>query len=480
MFTMQVTKMALRFTNTLTRKKEEFEPIEDGKVGMYCCGPTVYHFAHIGNLRAYIFNDVLRRALEFNGLSVNHVMNITDVGHLSSDADDGEDKMVAGAKREGKTVWDIAKFYEEAFFKDTERLNILKPTVVCRATDHIPEMIDLNKKIEANGYTYVAEGNLYFDISKFDTYADLGNLNLTDEGESFSRVEKDDAKRNKQDFVLWFTQSKFGNQDMQWDSPWGRGFPGWHLECSAMSMKYLGEQFDIHCGGIDHIQIHHTNEIAQAEAATGKKPWVKYWMHNEFLVVDEGKMSKSKGEFLTLQKLIDEGFEPLVYRYFCLGAHYRQQLKFSFEGMEGAKNTFNRLREKIISLKEQNPENSEETPGMKSKVIDYLNEFTDAINDDLNTAMALSTLWSVVRDEELNVGEKLGLAFTFDKVLGLGLKEMERETVSVPEDVQKLINKRAEARANKDWAKSDELRDLIKEKGFVVKDVVGGVKVEKC
>ncbi|MBW2965137.1 cysteine--tRNA ligase [Candidatus Woesearchaeota archaeon] len=466
----------LQLYNTLTRKKEVFSPIKKSLVGMYCCGPTVYHYAHIGNLRAYIFNDVLRRALAFNGFKVKHVMNITDVGHLTSDADEGEDKMAKGAAREGKTVWEVAKFYEEEFFRDTEALGILKPDVICRATDHIKEMIELVKRIEKNGYTYVSEGNVYFDTSKFNSYYDLCG-HRPDEDDTKARVEEDSAKKNKSDFVLWFTQSKFGNQDMQWDSPWGRGFPGWHLECSAMSIKYLGEQFDIHCGGIDHIPIHHTNEIAQSEAATGKKPWVKYWMHNEFLVMDKEKMSKSSGDFLRMQTILDKGYDPVVYRYFCLGAQYRQQLKFAWEGMDGARNAFNRLKENVLMLKEQALGN--ESSGQREKTDDYMEEFKTAINDDLNTSAGLAIMWSVVRDEELTAGERLELLYKFDSVLGLGIEGWEREKVDVPADVQKLVAEREEARKKKDWKKADELRDKMAKAGFSVKDTPEGPKLSR-
>ncbi|MBW2968263.1 cysteine--tRNA ligase [Candidatus Woesearchaeota archaeon] len=465
--------MKLRLYNTLTRKKEEFEPIKEGKVGLYCCGPTVYHYAHIGNLRAYIFNDILRRVLELNGYSVSHVMNITDVGHLTSDADSGEDKMAKGAAREGKTVWEVAKFYEEEFFKDAGRLGLLRPTTVCRATDHIKEMIDLVKRIEKNGYTYTAEGNVYFDVTKFERYWDLVGHKPEAEGEA--RVEEDSAKKNKADFVLWFTKSKFGNQDMQWDSPWGKGFPGWHLECSAMSMKYLGEQFDIHCGGIDHIPIHHTNEIAQSEAATGKHPWVKYWVHNEFLVVDKEKMAKSSGDFLRMQSIVDKGYDPLVYRYFCLGAHYRQQLKFSWDGMEGAANTFRKLKEKVLLLKESESSGEDH----QEAVDNYMDEFMNSLNDDLNTAPALSIMWAVIRDPNINDDERLALLYEFDNVLGFGLERWEREEVDVPDDVMELVQQRETARADKNWELSDKLRDEINEKGFAVVDGPEGSKVER-
>jgi len=310
--------MSVRLFNTLGRQLQAFEPLKNGEAGFYGCGPTVYNYAHIGNLRAYVTHDILVRTLRRRGYKVTHVMNITDVGHLSGDNDSGEDKMVKSAEERGKSVLEIADFYTQAFFHDTERLNIIRPTVVCKATEHVGEMIELIKRIEANGCTYSAGGNLYFDITKFPAYGELALLNLDRRTEA--RTEVDENKRNIHDFVLWFTKSKFENQALTWDSPWGRGYPGWHIECSAMSIKYLGEQFDIHAGGIDHIPIHHTNEIAQSEAATGKHPWVRYWVHNEFLVLDKGKMSKSAGGFLTLQSLIDAGYEPLDYRYFLLAA----------------------------------------------------------------------------------------------------------------------------------------------------------------
>ncbi|NQU79365.1 cysteine--tRNA ligase [Candidatus Woesearchaeota archaeon] len=469
--------MKLRLYNTLIRKKEEFRSLKKNKVGLYCCGPTVYNRAHIGNLRAYIFEDVLRRVLEMNAYEVKHVMNITDVGHLASDADEGEDKMILGAKREGKTVWEIAKFYEEEFNKDIKSLNIKPPTISCRVTEHIKEIIETIKKIEKNGYTYESDGNIYFDISKFKHYYNLSGHKPNDE-ETEARVDEDSAKRNKSDFVLWFTKSKFGNQDMQWDSPWGRGFPGWHVECSAMSIKYLGEQFDIHCGGIDHVNIHHTNEIAQSEASTGKHSWVKYWLHNEFLVMDKGKMAKSAGEFLTLTNLEKKGYNPLVYRYFCLGAHYRQQLKFSWEGLDGALNTYNRCKEKIIELKEKN-EQFKETEYQEEKTEEYMASFTNAINDDLNTPQALAVMWSVLRDEEIDTREKLALLYRFDDFLGLGFRSYFRDKVDVPKEVKKIMAQREDARMHKDWQKADKLRDRISEAGFMVIDTDDGPKIEK-
>ncbi|GMO59655.1 MAG: hypothetical protein Ta2G_19670 [Termitinemataceae bacterium] len=344
--------MPLQLFNTLSRKLETFTPIKEGEVGFYGCGPTVYNYAHIGNLRAYITHDILVRTLRSLSYKVTHVMNVTDVGHLSGDNDHGDDKMVKTAEERGQSVLQIADFYTKAFFNDTERLNINRPTIVCKATEHIPQMISLIQRMESGGYTYSAGGNLYFDISKFPTYGELARLKL-DELKAGARTDIDGNKRNAGDFVLWFTKSKFENQALTWDSPWGRGYPGWHVECSAMSIKYLGEQFDIHAGGIDHIQIHHTNEIAQSESATGKRPWVRYWVHNEFLVMDKGKMSKSHGSFVTLQNIIDMGFDPLDLRYLMLGAHYRSQLQFSNDALQSAANSRKSLVNTLKNLNEK-------------------------------------------------------------------------------------------------------------------------------
>lgn len=467
--------MTLKLYNTLTRKKEDFVPINDKKVGMYSCGPTVYHYAHIGNLRTYVFNDILRRTLKYLGYELNHVMNITDVGHLTSDSDTGEDKMLKGAKREKKTVWDVADFYTNAFMKDIERLNIETPEVVPRATDNIKEMQEIISKIEENGYSYESGGNVYFDTSKFKKYVELGKLKL-DKLEEGSRVEADKNKKNHSDFVLWFTKSKFDDQEMKWDSKWGTGYPGWHIECSAMSSRYLGEQFDIHTGGIDHIPVHHTNEIAQSEAAFGKHPWVKYWMHGEFLVINKAKMAKSGDNFLTLQVLVEKGFDPIIYRFFCLGAHYRQQLNFSFDSMESAKNSYENLRNRIIEIKNNLDDKQESDIKIKAE---SEAKFIDCINDDLNMPKALAVMQSVLREKELSNKDKLELLLDFDKVLGLKFSEMKEEKLDIPQDVQKLIDKRQKARENKDWKASDELRDEIKKKGYEVIDSKEGIKIKK-
>lgn len=466
--------MALKIYNTLTRTKEEFKPILDNNVGMYCCGPTVYNYAHIGNLRAYIFDDILRRTLLYNNFKLKHVMNLTDVGHLTSDADEGEDKMLKGAKREGKTVWEVAQFYTDAFMKDMGALNIQNPEVVCKATDHINDMIELIKKIEKNGFAYVSGGNVYFDTSKFKEYGELARLKL-DDLEAGARIEVDENKKNPSDFVLWFTKSKFDDQAMKWESPWGTGYPGWHIECSAMSMKYLGEQFDIHCGGIDHIPVHHTNEIAQSEAATLKKPWVKYWLHNNFLVMDKNeKMAKSGENFLRLQLLIDKGFDPIEYRYFALTTHYRQELRFSFEGLQGAKNAYNSLKNKVIEIKK------DESSKGAEKVKVYESEFLESINDDLNTPKALAVLWAVIKDDELGGKEKYGLLNDFDKVLGLRISEMEEQKQEeLSPEINQLIQKREEARKNKDWKEADKIRDELRQKGIELLDTKEGIKTKK-
>lgn len=399
-------------------------------------------------------------------------MNITDVGHLTSDADTGEDKMLLGAKREKKTVWEIADFYTKAFQDDLHKLNILPPTIWCKATDHIKEQIALIQKLEKKGFTYQAGGNVYFDTSKLADYGKLAQLDLN--AEAKARVEKDSNKRNRHDFVLWFTKSKFQEQEMKWDSPYGTGYPGWHIECSAMSMKYLGERFDIHCGGIDHIPVHHTNEIAQSEAAIGKKPWVKYWLHNEFLVVAEGKrMGKSEGNILTLSTLEEQGFHPLDYRYFCLGTSYRMPLMFSTEALEGAKNARKRLVEKVLELKR-------EKSGKKNKDLSdkYIQQFTEQINDDLNTPQALATMWEMLKEEGLSGKEKYQLLLKFDTVSGLDLKKVKEE--KVPKEVIQLAEERLKARQHKDWKKADELRQKIAALGYTVGDTKAGYEVRKA
>ena len=462
--------MAFTLFNTLGRQRQLFEPLRADTVGFYGCGPTVYNYAHIGNLRAYVLHDILVRSLRRAGFEVNHVMNITDVGHLSGDNDEGDDKMVKSAAERGKSVLEIADFYTQAFFNDTARMHIVKPTVICKATEHVAEMIGLIERIERNGYTYFAGGNLYFDVTRFASYGELALLRM-DELKAGARTSVDENKRNHCDFVLWFTKSKFENQALIWDSPWGRGYPGWHIECSAMSMKYLGEQFDIHAGGIDHISIHHTNEIAQSEAATGKKPWVRYWLHNEFLVLDKGKMSKSAGGFLTLQSLVDQGYDPLDYRYFLLGGHYRSQLQFSWESLAGAKNARKSLMDRIRTLADKAGAPTE----VRDAAANYLSAFNQAMADDLSTPRALAELWGLLRDSAVEPGAALAAAFDMDRVLGLGFEEawQEREPAAdgdLVREIEGLIAERAEAKKNKDYATADRIRQGLKERGIVLED----------
>lgn len=461
--------------NTMGRSLQRFEPLNDHKVGFYGCGPTVYNYAHIGNLRTYIFEDILVRTLRRFGYDVTHVMNITDVGHLTGDDDTGEDKMVKSARERGSSVLEIAQFYTDAFFADTQRLNINRPTIVCKATDHIQDMIHLIQRIEANGYTYFAGGNLYFDVSKFDHYGELAGLQL-ERLKAGARIEIDPNKRNPFDFVLWFTKSKFENQALLWDSPWGRGYPGWHIECSAMSMKYLGEQFDIHAGGVDHIAVHHTNEIAQSEAATGHK-WVNYWMHAEFLVLDKEKMSKSSGSFLTLQALVDKGYDPLDYRYFCLGGHYRSQLTFSWEGLDQARAARLALVDRVIALKEAagQPAHSlvrSEQIGTAAKA--YLQAFDDALGDDLAMPRALAQVWTMLKDTEIPPADALACILNMDGVLGLRLDTAEKREASVDEEtvrwIEDMIRRRAAAKKARDYAAADAIRNELKARGIQLED----------
>lgn len=450
--------MSFFIYNTLTRKKEELIPIEEGKIRLYTCGPTVYNFAHIGNLRTYIFEDVLKKSLKYAGYDVRHVMNITDVGHLESDGDSGEDKMALGAEREKKTVWEIARFYEDAFLKDCRKLNIERPTIVSRATEHIEDMIKLIRILEEKGFTYEANGNIYYSIDKFKDYNKLANLSM-EELEAGSRVDIDPHKRNPLDFVLWFTNSKFTNQIMQWDSPWGKGFPGWHLECSAMSIKYLGERIDIHCGGVDHIPVHHTNEIAESEGALGHK-WVNYWMHGEFLVLNNEKMSKSSGDFLTLSKLIEKGYSPLDYRYFCMQSRYRKQLLFSYENLTEAQKSLKKLRNKIANIAGSRTKNEKIR---EDRIKNYKDKFSEEISDDLNLPNAFTVLFHVIKDDTLNNSEKIVIIEDFDTVFSLQLVNKADEENNGADDkwIQQLISERNDARGNRDWKRADEIRETL-------------------
>lgn len=521
--------MGLRLFNTMGREMQDFVPITEGFAGFYGCGPTVYNYAHIGNLRAYVFLDTLDRTLTFLGYDKKHVMNITDIGHLTGDSDEGEDKMLKTAQERHESVLEVAQFYTDAFLSDIDSLNIIRPDVICRATDHIVEMIDLIKRIEANGHTYMAGGNLYYDVSTYPHYGDLAGLDM-DKLKAGARIDIDRNKRSPYDFVLWFTKSKFENQAMSWDSPWGRGYPGWHIECSAMSMKYLGEHFDIHTGGIDHIPIHHTNEIAQSEGATGTK-WVNYWLHNEFLVVakdskgakDSGdseggaKMSKSSGNFLRLQTLIDKGFTPLDYRFFLLGTHYRKQIYFSDEAMTGAKKGREALVQRIVRLAQNAGKDTlaglaDKTyakgeaaglTGLSGKAAEYLNGFRAGVENDLSTPVALSQIQKAVKDSSLAPAEALELVARMDSVTGLNLLKsaLEAETAAAaslrtdaaagtgagnpasagssaadPEaaEIDALVAERQQAKAEKNFARADEIRRELAGRGITLTDTPNG------
>ena len=455
--------------NTLTRKVEKFIPNEEGIVKMYTCGPTVYHYAHIGNLRSYIMEDVLEKSFKFLGYDVKRVMNITDVGHLSSDADTGEDKMVKGAKREHKSVMDIAKFYTDAFYEDCKKLNITKPSVVVPATSMIPEYINMIEILLNKGFAYKAGENIYFDTSKLDSYYTLTNHSEDSLLEGVrDDVEVDTNKKNKTDFVLWFTKSKFEDQQLKWDSPWGLGYPGWHIECSCISLKYLGEKLDIHCGGIDNIFPHHTNEIAQSESYLGHK-WCNYWFHVEHLNDETGKMSKSKGEFLTVSLLEEKGYNPLVYRMACLSSHYRKPMLFSYDMLDSAKSAYEKLKSKVISLSNE---------GEVTGVEDYINKFKDAINNDLNTSLMLTSLYDVLKSD-LNDASKRYLVEQFDNVLGLDLLKEDVKTSSVDEEyILSMIEKRNNAKQNKDFATADKIRNELFEKGIKLIDTKDGTIYE--
>jgi cysteinyl-tRNA synthetase len=460
--------MPLKLYNTLTHKKEIFKPIRKDYVGIYSCGPTVYWYQHIGNLRTYIFSDILKRVLIYNGYKVKHVINVTDVGHLTSDADFGEDKIEKAARREGKTAKEIANYYFKVFKEDFKKLNIIEPDVWPKATEHIKEMIEMIKILEKKGYTYRTKDGIYFDTSKFKDYGKMANIKV-EKLIAGKRTEMRE-KRNKTDFALWKFSEQKGKRQQEWDSPWGIGFPGWHIECSVMSMKYLGENFDIHTGGEDHIQIHHTNEIAQSEAATGKK-FVNYWMHGAFLTFKGEKISKSKGGLYTISELEKNGFEPLAFRYMCLTTHYKKPLNFSLEILKASQNSFERLRNIICEIKNSNQKKNKKNIDIAKK------QFLEIINDNLNIPKAISFLWEILRDERLNNTEKYELALDFDRVFGLDLGKEEK--IKIPEEIKKLIKKREKARKKKNWQEADEIREKIKKLGYYINDTEKGPIVKK-
>ena len=461
----------LNLYNTLTKKVDEFQPIDEGKVSMYTCGPTVYHFAHIGNLRSYLMEDVLEKYLRYIGYDVKRVMNITDVGHLTSDADSGEDKMLKGARREHKTVMEIAEFYKNAFFDDCAKLNIKTPDVVEPATNCIPEFIKMIEGLLEKDYAYVAGGNVYFDTSKLKEYYVLSNQNEEDLQVGVrDDVDEDSNKKNKTDFVLWFTKSKFDSQELKWDSPWGVGYPGWHIECSCISMKHLGEYLDIHCGGVDNIFPHHTNEIAQSESYIGHK-WCNYWFHVQHLNDKSGKMSKSKGEFLTVSLLESKGYNPLVYRMFCLQSHYRKPLLFSYEVLDNVKTAYEKLVKRIAAL-------GTEGELMQDKIAEYRDKFNEAMGNDINTSQALTVLYDVLKADMNDVSKRF-LVEDFDKVLSLGLLDAaDNSGDAVDEELSKmvesLIAERNAARKEKNFARADEIRQELLDKGIEIKDTREG------
>jgi cysteinyl-tRNA synthetase len=459
--------MALKIHNTLSRKKEEFKPIIEENVGLYTCGPTVYNYAHIGNLRTYIFEDVLKRVLFYNNFKVNHVMNITDVGHLTGDRDMGEDKIEKESLKENKTAIEIAEFYTIKFKEDLKSLNIIYPNIFCKATDNIKEQIEMIEKLEKKGFTYITSDGIYFDTSKVEDYTKLSHQNLSALREG-SRVEINNEKRNSTDFALWKFSPKDTRRQMEWGSPWGIGFPGWHIECSAMSVKYLGEHFDIHCGAVDFIDLHHTNELAQTEAATGIKPWVNYWVHGEFLNLKDGeKMAKSTGNFLTIKsEFVDKNINPLVFRFATFGVHYRKQMEWNGDILNSAINGYSNLQNKIKILGSK--------VGIPNK--ELRERFLENINDDLNMPKALATVAEVFK-YGISKEDKLATILDFDKILGLGLDIINED--STPEEIKKIAEERLRARNIKDWAKSDELRDKIRDLGYEIKDKDGEYEISK-
>lgn len=460
----------MRIYNTLTKKIEELVPHNHGIVKMYTCGPTVYHYAHIGNLRTYIFEDILEKTLNYVGYKVDRVMNITDVGHLQSDADTGEDKMLIGAKREHKTVYEIAEFYTNAFFCDVDKLNIKRPDTIAKASDNVDEYIKIITKLLDTGYAYISNNNVYFDISKANDYYKLSGSDRELLIGARDDVTLDDGKKNPYDFALWFTKSKFDNQEMKWDSPWGMGYPGWHIECSGISLKYLGEYLDIHCGGIDNVFPHHTNEIAQSEAYIGHK-WCNYWMHGEHLNDSTGKMSKSKGEFLTISLLESKGYSALDYRFMCLQSHYRSQLLFSYDSLTTAKNAYNKLKSKIKSLNNTGDLNNE-------KIEYYNNLFKQELSNDLNTSNSLTILFDVLKDENISDNTKLYLVKEFDKVLSLDLINNDEIDEELLNKINGLIEKRNVAKNNKDYVLADSIRDELKNMNVIIKDTKEGTTFE--
>jgi cysteinyl-tRNA synthetase len=456
--------MALKLYNTLTRKKEIFKPIKKGFVGMYSCGPTVYWYQHIGNLRTYISNDLIKRVFLYNNYKVKHIINITDVGHLASDADTGEDKVEKAARKERKSAKEITDFYFRTFLEDLKKLNILPPTKWPKATEHIKEMIEFIKILEKKGYTYKTGDGIYFDTAKLNDYGKLAQLKK-EKLKAGKRIDLGE-KKNKTDFALWKFSEKPGVRQQEWESPWGIGFPGWHIECSVMSSEYLGERFDIHTGGQEHIPVHHTNEIAQSEAAFEKKPWVRYWIHFAWLLFKGKKVSKSEGGLYRLSELQDKGFSPLSFRYLCLTTHYRKPLNFSLEILKAGQNSYERLKNIISDIKKSGQKVN------KKNILNAKNQFLEIINDDFNSPKAIAFLWDILRDERLSNSEKYELAMDFDKVFGLDL-DKEDKIEEIPKEVKRLIEKIKSARKNKKWEEADKLKEKVKKEGYKIIDIPG-------
>ena len=460
--------MELKLYNTLTKRKEIFKPIHGNEVRIYSCGPTVYKDATIGNMRTNVFMDILRRVLKYNGYTLKHVMNITDVGHLVSDADEGEDKMIKSAKEEGKTPLEIAEFYNKRFLKDLKDLNIDMPEIICKATDHIDDMLKFVEELMKKGYAYETSTAIYFDVSKLDEYGVLSGINLEEQKEG-ARVEVDKEKKNPYDFALWIKAPE--NHLMKWDSPWGLSYPGWHIECSAMSKKYLGEEFDIHTGGIDLIPTHHENEIAQSKGLTGKNP-ARFWIHGEYLLINGGKMSKSLGNVYLLSDIIKRGYSPLSYRIFCFSASYRNKLNFTWEAIDASNKA-------LIKLKEAYKKHLEGNDDVQEEIInEFENKFHEAINDDLNMPLAMSIVWEVAK-YNLKSKKLANLLLKFDTVLGIKIDELEENKKEIPDEVLELVEKRKQARQDKNWELSDKIRDEINKKGYNIKDQKDGVIIEK-
>ena len=463
----------MKLYNTLHKQVEEFIPNNKDEIKMYTCGPTVYHYAHIGNLRTYVSEDILEKSLKYLGYNVSRCMNITDVGHLVGDGDTGEDKMLVATKREHKSSLEIAKFYTDAFHNDCDKLNIRWPDIVSPATENIEEYIKIITKLLNDNYAYISNGNVYFDTTKFPNYYELSGRNSEELMVAVREdIKEDTSKRNPFDFGPWFTNSKFNNQELQWESPWGRGYPGWHIECSGISIKYLGEYLDIHCGAEDAIFPHHTNEIAQSESYLGHK-WCNYWIHLGFLNDKEGKMSKSKGEFLTVSLLEEKGYNPLAYRYLCLNSYYHNTLTFSYEILDGAENEYNKLKNKISSLKEEGEINKEDFHS-------YVEKFKNSLEEDLNTSMCLTILYDLLKDNKVNGATKIKIVEDFDKVLSLDLLKKEEQNIdnALEKYIEEMIDKRNEYKKNKDYENADKIREELKEKGILITDTRDGTIYE--